>query len=133
MERLRRDANFLLDALGLKSRELSILLSNDETMKGLNARYRGKPQTTDVLSFPLADAGCGAPGCEILLGDVVLNVHLAARSSHETGHPLPLMIRRLLVHGVLHLAGYDHEDDPSGARRMSRKERQLLDALAKMD
>ncbi|MGW8273256.1 MAG: rRNA maturation RNase YbeY [Thermodesulfovibrionales bacterium] len=131
--RLRRDASFLLDALGQTSCELSILISNDETMKDLNARYRGKPYTTDVLSFPLGSAAQNIPGADVLLGDIVVNAHLAARSSRESGRALYLEIRRLLVHGVLHLVGYDHENGPSESRRMSRKEQRLLDALAKMD
>jgi probable rRNA maturation factor len=103
-------------------------------MRELNRRYRGIDRTTDVLSFPvhesLKDIGTGS---EILIGDIVINLPLAARQSKDFGETVPGEVRRLLIHGFLHLAGFDHERSAYQARRMKTKERELRDALEAMD
>jgi len=131
---LERDAQHLLDALRLKNAELSILITNDKRTLDLNRQYRGKDRTTDVLSFPMHEPGDTVPDdTDILLGDVVLNAHMAFRLSQEDRVTLHSVLRRLLIHGVLHLAGFDHEGSPSAAKKMRQKEKQLADALTKMD
>jgi probable rRNA maturation factor len=103
-------------------------------MKIFNTRYRNKPQTTDVLSFPMSKPLNAVPqGREILLGDVVINAHMAKRRAEEEGMPLNAVIRQLLIHGILHLMGYDHEKSRSAHQKMTKKESQLSDALAQMD
>ena len=81
---------------------VSILFCGDRRMRTLNRRYRGKDRSTDVLAFPAA-----AP----MLGDIAISVPYAAREAGRRGEPVAREIDRLLVHGYLHLLGYDHESD----------------------
>lgn len=97
-------------------------------MRALNRRYRGKDRPTDVLSFSFRE-GAFPQVQPDLLGDIVIAVPVAERQARERGHSLRSEIDRLLVHGLLHLAGYDHEQGPYAARRMRRKELQLLRSL----
>jgi len=97
----------------------------DPEIHDLNRRYRGKDRPTDVLSFPLADALQSS-----LLGEVVISVETAARQAQRRGHSLREELQTLLIHGVLHLVGYDHEVSRSEAMRMHRKEREVRAVLA---
>ncbi len=99
-------------------------------MRTLNRRYRGKDRTTDVLSFPMRE-GAFADLRPELLGDIVISVPAAERQAKEAGHSLIREIERLLVHGLLHLLGYDHERGPAAARRMRRREREILERLGR--
>ena len=101
-------------AVGLKG-EVTVLLTTDDGIRALNRRFRKKNKATDVLSFPV-EAGFG------LAGDLAISVETAARQAAEQGHRLSVELRVLMLHGLLHLAGYDHEID-DGA--MARKERRL--------
>jgi len=101
-------------AVGLRG-EVSVLLTTDDGIRALNRRFRKKNKATDVLSFPV-EAGFG------LAGDLAISVETAARQAAEQGHRLSVELRVLMLHGLLHLAGYDHEVD-DGA--MARKERRL--------
>jgi probable rRNA maturation factor len=107
--------------------ELSIALVDDEEMAHLNQQYRGIEGPTDVLSFGCDDP-CPTPGDEpITLGDVVIAPEVAERQAAELGHTIEHELDVLLVHGVLHLLGYDHEAaDDAGA--MAARESALLDA-----
>jgi len=115
--RLTRSARRLLRGLRRDDAELSIMLVSDREMRALNRRWRGHDRPTDVLSFP-QDAGQGA-----LLGDVVISVDTARRQAAERRTTLGREGERLLIHGLLHLLGYDHERSAAEARRMARKER----------
>jgi probable rRNA maturation factor len=138
---LRRIAKRLLETLNLQSAELSLVLVSDPVMHTLNHRWRGKNRPTDVLAFPQEDdVNEGSAGArrtarttpslpERLLGDVVISVDTARKQALERGHTIGTEAERLLVHGVLHLIGYDHERSAAEARRMHRKERALLRAL----
>jgi probable rRNA maturation factor len=84
---------------------VSVLFCADARMRGLNRRYRGKDRPTDVLAFPAGDAGRG------FLGDIVISVPYAAREARRRAEPAAREVDRLLVHGFLHLMGYDHETD----------------------
>lgn len=116
---------FLLDAMGELEAEGSVCarIVGARTMADLNRRYRGKPGPTDVLSFP-----SGEEDDEGLtyLGDIAVCGPVAAAAAREAGHPLAEELRRLLLHGLLHLMGYDHETDGG---RMVRKERSLRKRL----
>ena len=83
--------------------ELSVLFCGDARMRALNRRFRRKDRSTDVLSFPAAEGK--------LLGDIVVSVPYAARQARRRGQGTSLEIERLLLHGYLHLLGYDHETD----------------------
>lgn len=109
--------------------ELSIALVDEEEMARLNEQYRGIPEATDVLSFG-CDEPCPTPGDEpITLGDVVLAPSVAERQAAELGHTVEHELDVLLVHGILHLLGYDHERDQD-AEAMSAREAALLEAYA---
>lgn len=110
--------------------ELSIAVVDVEEMARLNADYRGKQGPTDVLSFPCDDP-CAVvePDEPITLGDVVIAPDVAATQASELGHTVEEELNLLLVHGVLHLLGYDHESDED-ATVMQARERALLDAWA---
>jgi len=92
-------------AARLRAREVSVLFCADGRMRTLNRRWRGLDRPTDVLSFP---AGAASDG---FLGDIVISVPYASRSARRREEPPSREIDRLLVHGLLHLAGYDHETD----------------------
>lgn len=113
---------FLAEATGTAKLKgsVSVLLTGDSEIRRLNREFRHKDSATDVLSFP---AG-GDHGRTQLAGDLAISLETAAREAELRGHSLETELRILLLHGVLHLAGYDHESD-SG--QMARKE----DALRK--
>ena len=125
--RLERQARALLEALGEAGAELSLALVDDATAAALNRRWRGRTGPTDVLSFSLRE-GRHARHRGALLGDVVIAVGVARRQARERGHTLEAECLRLLVHGVLHLLGYDHAR-PEEARVMRARERTLLRRL----
>jgi probable rRNA maturation factor len=120
---LGRSARRLLAGLGLDGAELSVLLVADGEMRRLNRDWRGKDRPTDVLSFAQGEGAGAAP--DGLLGDVVISVDTARRQAHTGRRPLGREAERLLVHGLLHLLGYDHERSAREAARMKRKEREL--------
>jgi len=94
-------------AVGLEG-EVHVLLADDRTLRRLNRRFRGKDKATDVLSFPAGAAGDASRGIE---GDLAISLETAARQAARFGHSLRDEVRVLLLHGTLHLAGFDHEVD----------------------
>ena len=88
-------------------------------MREFNHRYREKDTTTDVLSFPGDEEP--EPDGSVHLGDIVISVATAARQARELGHSLPRELKRLLLHGYLHLLGYDHETDDGTMLRLERR------------
>lgn len=104
------------------------MLVGDKAMRSLNRHYRGKDRTTDVLSFPLREGRFSGIQAHVL-GDIVLSLPAAARQAKAAGDPCRSEIERLLVHGYLHLLGYDHEQSSGEARRMEERERRLRKAL----
>jgi probable rRNA maturation factor len=125
---LARKARIVLAAIELAGRELSVSLVGDEEMRRLNRDYRGKDRTTDVLSFSLREGEQGDVASA--LGDVVISLETAARQARERRSTIAREVDRLLVHGILHLAGYDHEVSAHEERRMKRKEREMLARIA---
>lgn len=123
MSRLARN---ILAAAGEPGAELSLDLVGDRRMQRLNRQYRGRDYPTDVLAFPMREAkGPASP----LLGDVVISLDAAARQSAAGGRPIEQELAALLIHGILHLVGFDHERGAREARRMRRKERSILKSL----
>lgn len=106
-----------------KPAEISIVLTGDEEMRLLNRDYRGKDCPTDVLSFCQLEGEPFAPsaGGQVELGDVVISVDTARRQALEHGHSLQNEIDVLTVHAVLHLLGYDHENDDEAAAMQLRE------------
>jgi probable rRNA maturation factor len=103
-------------AVGLRG-QVTVLLTTDAAMRDLNRRFRGKNKPTDVLSFPAADLVQSQEK-----GDLAISMETARRQAAEQGHALTCELKVLILHGVLHLAGYDHETD---AGEMLRRERSL--------
>jgi len=114
-------AETALKGLGFDDRELSVLLTGNAEVRELNREYRGKDKPTDVLSFPMGDA--------YLLGDIVISTEKAASQAIEFGVSFDEEMARLLVHGLLHLAGYDHVKGGRQARKMKDKEEELMGLL----
>lgn len=123
---LRRLAERVLVAVGEGRSELSLDLVGDGRMRRLNSQYRKKDRTTDVLAFAMRES---ASPVSALLGDVVISVPTAQRQAKEGGRSLSEELAWLLVHGVLHLCGYDHERSETEARRMKRREQAILRTL----
>ena len=124
---LRRRARRILAALDRNRAELSILLVDDAAIAALNHRYRGRPRPTDVLAFSLLE-GAHADRRGALLGDVVIGIETAARQARARRRTLDDEVARLLVHGALHLVGYDHVRSAE-ARIMRAQERRVWRAL----
>lgn len=115
----------LFTDLDFRKGELSILFTDDERIAELNHRYLGRKGPTNVLAFPMISES--SPHLlSGMLGDVVISLDTAVSESKELGEPLQRTVDRLLVHGILHLLGYDHEVSPKEALRMSREENRLL-------
>ena len=107
--------------------EVSLLISMDSEMQELNATWRGIDRPTDVLSFTNEDAIPGYPAR--LLGDIVISVETAEAQAKQRGHDLQREVRILLVHGLLHLLGHDHELSDEDERRMNSEEQRILQKL----
>jgi probable rRNA maturation factor len=120
-------AKRLLAAMGERGSAVSLSLVDDDAIRSLNRDYRGRDRATDVLSFGL-DAAPQQP-VERLLGDVVISVDTARKQAAQYDAPLQREIYRLLIHGLLHLMGHDH-DAVAERRAMQREERRLADAIA---
>ena len=97
--------------------QVAVLLTSDAAIRGLNRDFRGKNKATDVLSFPAE-----GPAASGLAGDLAISIPTARRQAAAQGHALLVKLKVLMLHGLLHLAGYDHETDEG---QMARKERQL--------
>jgi probable rRNA maturation factor len=130
LKRLEKDLTRSLHLLNLNGAELSVLFVNSRRMKILNTLYRGIPRDTDVLSFPLMDEGF-RPN-ESALGDIVISVPRALKQAEEFEVTFYNELLRLLIHGLLHLIGYDHEISPYQKKKMEKKEKELLGALHEM-
>ncbi len=138
---LERTAEALLRAAGAEAASLSIALVGDAAIRRLNRRFRWKDRATDVLSFGTLDrgpkrrrsrgrrSGARARGLpEHSLGDVVISLDRAARQAARYDATLEREVRRLLIHGILHLLGHDHQA-PRERARMVREERRLATAI----
>ncbi|HSI04073.1 MAG: rRNA maturation RNase YbeY [Myxococcota bacterium] len=121
---LSRKAKQVLAGIGFEDAELSLVLTDDATIHGLNRQWRDKDKPTDVLSFPQADFERTR-----VLGDVIISVETAARQAPKFGNDLKAELDRLLVHGILHLVGHDHVHGGTQARKMKREEERLLRLL----
>ncbi|MHB2008081.1 MAG: rRNA maturation RNase YbeY [Acidobacteriaceae bacterium] len=138
----RADAEFALSALRaflLRARravpvagQVSVLLASDSAIKRLNRKFRGKNRATDVLSFPALEMPAQKSSSSQraysrsnhpdVAGDLAISLDAAARQATQFGHPLTMELKILMLHGLLHLAGYDHERD---AGEMASREEQL--------
>ena len=113
--------------LGFQTQEISITFASDHFVRKLNKQYRGIDQPTDVLAFAMQEGEWTEIQPQIL-GDVVISVDTADRQAREMGHDLNREITILLVHGILHLAGYDHMQE-ADAQKMKAMEMTILEAI----
>ena len=118
--------------------EISVRFSSDEEVRSLNRDYRHKDKATNVLSFPMADpdliaATADGDEIEILLGDIILARGVCEREARERGIATETHAAHLLVHGTLHLLGYDHETSDADAEAMEELERRALASLGIAD
>ena len=120
--RLEKLAEWALAELDLDEAQLSIMLVSDRKMRTLNRQYRGIGRPTDVLAFP-QESPDGFPAA--VLGDVVISMETALRQAMERRIPLEKELDTLLLHGLLHLAGYDHERSAVDSRLMEGKMKSL--------
>jgi probable rRNA maturation factor len=120
-ERARRELRFAADTV-------TVCLVSDAAIARLNRRYRGKPGPTDVLSFPAAahKASSAARGALRYSGDIAISPSAARRNARRLDRTLPAELRVLILHGMLHLAGYDHETDRGEMNRIERRLRRRL-------
>jgi len=115
---VEQDAQALMATAKLQDCELSLVLCSDEFIAPLNGQWRDKPVSTDVLSFPQDDP--------VVLGDLVISADTADRQAQERGHDLRDELRILMVHGLLHLLGYDHETSQEDLLEMVEAEGRLM-------
>lgn len=125
---IKRKLRKLFEDLGFHEGELSVLFTNDKRIAELNRQYLKRQGPTNVLAFPMLS---GTPPLlpSGMLGDVVISLDTAVSESRELGEPLQRTVDRLLIHGVLHLLGYDHEGSPKQALRMRKEENRLMTLL----
>ena len=127
-QKIKSKLTRILKDLGCPDKELSILFTDDTRIAHLNKRYLGRNGATNVLAFPM----CEGPTPEFdspMLGDVVISVTSALQESKELGETLEHTIGRLLIHGVLHLLGYDHEKSIAEATQMEKEEKRLIELI----
>lgn len=131
---LKKTARALLEAAGEPDSTLSISFVDDRGIQELNREHRGKDKPTDVLSFPLVESTLEAQNApasgehERMLGDIVISVDTARRQAAAYDAPLQDEVNRLLIHGILHVLGHDHEEASERAR-MELEERRLASAI----
>ncbi|MFQ5904217.1 MAG: rRNA maturation RNase YbeY, partial [Candidatus Binatia bacterium] len=126
VHKIRKKAERILKLLNQNQAELSLALVENREIQELNARYRSKNEPTDVLSFP---SGGILPKGEKLLGDVVISIEQAERQARKRGKRLDEEVEALLIHGILHLLGYDHERSPKEAKIMGGMEKKVRRGL----
>ncbi len=125
-EDLRRVVAEVLSQEGVEEEtELSLMITDDETIRQLNHQFRGVDAPTDVLAFGAGAEGpfVSAPESTPYLGDVVISYQRALAQAEELGHPVSEELKLLVAHGVLHLLGYDHQEE-AAARKMREREEQ---------
>lgn len=121
--RVRALAKAALAAEGVARGELSVVVTRDPQIRVLNARFRKKDKVTNVLSFPQDDPRSGG-----LIGDVIVSVDTVARQGKDTGAGFRYTFDFYLVHGILHLLGYDHHTG-GDAKKMYGRTREILEAV----
>lgn len=122
---MEKTAIAILNALGCPDAELSIVLVDDPDIQALNLQYRGKNSPTNVLAFAMRDGDFGDV-TPTLLGDVVMSLDTLQREAQAAGQPVAERMTELLIHGILHLLGFDHEASEADAAFMEDKSRELL-------
>lgn len=121
---LEQFVSAVLHTLNISGREVSVLLTDDNTMQDLNHRFRGLDEPTDVLSF-----GDEPPGDEGPLGDIVIDVPLVTRQAHEYATTPEEELRRVTIHGILHLTGHTHSSNDFTDEPMLNLQEKILASI----
>lgn len=126
LKRIRRAAERILSVLEYPDSELSVVIVGDRSIRRLNRQFLGRDKATNVISFAMQEGPFAGVNPEVL-GDVVISAVTCAREAEEGGIAFSSRLHFLLLHGILHLAGYDHErSGEAEAKRMENKERQIV-------
>ncbi len=123
-------ARLILKECNLEDGEINIVLAGNRELQRLNRQYRGKDAPTDVLSFAMLeeDGPAAARNGELMLGDIYISVDKAGAQAAEAGHSLHREILILAIHGLLHLIGYDHQNE-AGYEAMHKRELEILNLV----
>ncbi|MCF8111694.1 MAG: rRNA maturation RNase YbeY [Desulfobacteraceae bacterium] len=127
-ESIKSTAYTLLEALGKTGAELSLLIVDDGQIAQINKTYLDRTGPTNVIAFPMGDDGFAGIRAE-LLGDVVISVETAGREASDAGYSMEERFTELLIHGILHLLGYDHETNEQDAEQMNQRSEELMHCL----
>ena len=122
---IKQNLQKVLKDLACNDGELSILFTDDTYISQLNERYRGIDGPTNVLAFPMSEPGSPEDNSG-MLGDIVVSLDRAVQESEDLGESLEETVYRLLIHGLLHLLGFDHERSSEEELRMSEEQTRLL-------
>ena len=127
-KKIRQTATAVLNALEYPDAELSILIVDDQQIAQLNQEYLKRKGPTNVIAFPMREGKFSeiAPN---LLGDVVISIETAYQEGQRGGLSMEERFDQLLIHGILHLLGYDHENTKSEARRMDKKAKEMFNII----
>ena len=121
----------ILEQTATDNVSVSVILTDNAAIHEINLEYRGKDNATDVISFAYRDEPFPAPaGITEELGDVYISLEKAAEQAAEFGVTFVEEMHRLLVHGILHLLGYDHERSPEDEKKMQELEEKIIDLIA---
>ena len=131
-KKIKQTVQVILDALDFPEGEISILFVDDPQIEELNRKYLNRQGPTNVIAFAMRD-GEFSHLTPHLLGDVVISTDTIAREAQNSGITFERRINELLVHGILHLFGFDHEKSVQDARRMEKKSRELLKLIRNDD
>ncbi|MDI6703539.1 MAG: rRNA maturation RNase YbeY [bacterium] len=125
-----RDVRFVVSEVlreeGVDDGEVSVVLSDDKFIKDLNRKFRGVNEETDVLAFDYSSQVLSVCTPHPLLGEIIVSTETCAKQAREYKHSFREELSLLLIHGVLHLLGYDHKEEDEGARKMRKREKELL-------
>ena len=128
LEKMEQAVRVILGALNCPDGEISILIVDDPQIKKLNRKYLNRNSPTNVIAFPMREGEFTHLSPQ-LLGDVVISIDTAAKEAQNSGMSMEQRFTELLLHGILHLFGYDHETSAQDARKMAEKSRQLLQLI----
>ena len=132
LRKIRRAVQRILTELGLLEAELSLLFVNDLQIQALNRQYLRRDKPTNVLAFPMRKGEFPTLHPH-LLGDLVISVETAKRQSNRFGLGEMEMVILLMIHGILHLIGYDHEGTKKGTREMTLRQKELFDSVTRIN
>ena len=124
--KIKQQIGRVLSSLDCNECEISILFVGDQGIRDLNQRFRGVDRSTDVLSFPQLFEELSETSGTLILGDVAISLETALRQTKKHGLSLEEELTLLLIHGILHLLGYDHELSDHEEERMRKKTRELF-------